>query len=353
MRRTAARPRASSPHAAAIARYSANASSNWCGATSSTTARLRRSSSAAPGSGEGGTRIRSGRCESAVSSVAVGSAAGAWAWLSASTATSRSDRPSAAIARVPRGSSDTTRGGAADREHAIAAAQTSAIAAVFGLDSALVAGLRCGERHGERFMKASTGWLPLGPLLALAIALPCHAKNHLWKFTEFFSNVDGSIQFIEMQECCGSAVETQMASTVIESSAHTYSFPNNLVGSTAHRWLLVATQRFANLPGAPTPDYIMPERFFDPLGDTLRYRFGTDIVVLQPGALPLDGRHSIDRSLSSGALTAIVNNPINFADQTGSVTAPLGVPAATSLAWWLATGAIGAIGAGRLRRARA
>src|SRR5262245_17766059 len=90
-------------------------------------------------------------------------------------------------------------------------------------------------------------------LFALAAALPCEAKNHLWKFTEFFSNGDGTIQFIEMQECCGSSVETQMASTVIETDAHTLQFPNDLTGSTAHRWILIATPRFKNLPGAPTP----------------------------------------------------------------------------------------------------
>jgi len=193
---------------------------------------------------------------------------------------------------------------------------------------------------------------PLPALLVLAIALPCQAKNHQWKFTEFFSNVDGTIQFIEMQECCGNTAETLMSSTVLESNAHTFAFPNNLVGNTAHRWLLVATQRFADLPGAPEPDYIMPESFFNPGGDTLRYRFGTDIVVLQPGALPIDGTHSIDRNLTTGALTVIVNNPINFADQTGSVTVPPGIPIATSLAWWFATGAIAAIGAGQLRRDR-
>jgi hypothetical protein len=194
---------------------------------------------------------------------------------------------------------------------------------------------------------------PVAALVVLAIALPCHAKNHQWKFTEFFSNLDGTIQFIEMQECCGSTAETQMASTVIESNAHTFAFPNNLVGNTAHRWLLVATQRFADLPGAPQPDYIMPERFFQPGGDTLRYRFGTDIVVLQPGALPIDGTHSIDRDLTTNALTVIVNNPINFAGATGSVTVPPGIPIGAPVAWWVATGALAMIGAGRLRRARA
>jgi len=201
--------------------------------------------------------------------------------------------------------------------------------------------------QSERFMI----WSPVAALLVLAIALPCHAKNHQWKFTEFFSSLDGTIQFIEMQECCGNTAETQMSTTVIESNTQTYAFPNNLVGNTAHRWLLIATQRFANLPGAPAPDYIIPEHFFHPHGDTLRYRFGTDIVVLQPGALPVDGRHSLERDLTTGALTVIVNTPINFANIAGSVTIPPGVPIGTSVTWWFAAGAIAAIGARRLRSA--
>jgi hypothetical protein len=173
-------------------------------------------------------------------------------------------------------------------------------------------------------------------LFVLALALPCQAKNHLWRFTEFFSNHDGSIQFIEMQECCGSDVEVQMSATSMTSNAHTFPFPNNLPGPTAHRWLIIATQGFAALPGAPTPDYIMPNRFFEPSGDTLRYRGTTDLVTLAPGALPLDGVHSLDRNLGTGQLSVIVNDPINFAGVEGSVQVP-GVPVAAPL-WWLLGG---------------
>ena len=190
-------------------------------------------------------------------------------------------------------------------------------------------------------------------LLVLAVALPCHAKNHLWKFTEFFSNGDGTIQFIEMQECCGSNEETQMAITQISSNTHVFPFPNHLSGPTAHRWIIIATQSFAALPGAPTPDYIIPEHFFHPGGDTLRYRVGgTDVVTIAPGALPLDGVHSLDRDLSTGDLSVIVNNPINFAGVEGSVVAP-NIPIATPLLWLLGAGSVGAVGVARLRMRRA
>jgi len=181
---------------------------------------------------------------------------------------------------------------------------------------------------------------PLSPLIAAGVAMAllgvapaAHAKNHLWRFTEFFSNADGTIQFVEMRECCGSDVEVQMGSTYIRSNANTYDFPNNLVGLTAHRWALIATQGFADLPGAPTPDYIMPDGFFDPAGDTLRYRGVTDLVTLAPGALPTDGVHSIERDLDTQALTVIVNSPTNFAGVTGSVGLPTPVPTGHLAAW--------------------
>lgn len=157
----------------------------------------------------------------------------------------------------------------------------------------------------------------------LAAAAPAGAKNHLWKFTEVFSNADGTIQFIEMQECCGSDLEVQMASADLVSNGHVYHFPNNLVGPTAHTWLLIATAGFAALPGAPTPDFVIPNGFFDPAGDTLRYRLGTDIVTIDAGELPTDGVHSLERVGFSGSNFAVgVNSPINFAGDSGSVSIP-------------------------------
>ncbi len=155
---------------------------------------------------------------------------------------------------------------------------------------------------------------------------PALAKAHLWRFDEIFSNADGSIQFIELVECCGSSEETNMDTVSMYSNANTYDFPNDLVGDTAFKWVLIATQSFADLPGAPTPDYIMPPHFFDPNGDTLVYRT-IDTVVIPAGALPTDGVHSIDRDLN-----VQTNNPQNFAGDVGSVIAYAQVPG-LSPAW--------------------
>jgi hypothetical protein len=159
--------------------------------------------------------------------------------------------------------------------------------------------------------------------LLLLLAPSALAKSHLWRFSEVFSDPTGKYQYIEMIECCGSQVETQFSGQRLFSNGHTYIFPGNLSGNTAHQWVLIATADFAALPGAPTPDFIIPRRFFDPDGDTLIFRT-FDSWTLAPGAVPQDGLHSLQRD---GSVT--VNEPQNFPDggAAGSVVAPLPVPA--------------------------
>jgi hypothetical protein len=145
---------------------------------------------------------------------------------------------------------------------------------------------------------------------------PALAKSHLWKFTEVFSNADGSVQFIEMFvfDPAGTA-EWQFAGFKLESNSHVYTFPTNLPNqNTFHRWVLIATPAFAALPGAPTPDYVIPSGFFDPEGDELRYRIVHDFLSLPPGATPIDGIRSY---LRDG--TTEVNSPTNFAGVESSI----------------------------------
>ena len=171
-----------------------------------------------------------------------------------------------------------------------------------------------------------------GEALLLAAGLAClpaasaHAKSHCWKFTEFFSNSDGSVQFIEWQEACeppGEA-EWQTLNQPVEGNAGLFLLDANLDNSinTADRWMLAATPAYASLPGVPAPDFVMPEGFLDPAGDTIRYRTVLDIVTLPPGLLPTDGVNSVHRDLETGLLSTGPNNPINFADESGSVVLP-------------------------------
>ena len=197
-----------------------------------------------------------------------------------------------------------------------------------GTDSACAGG----EDHGKlslmtRTPRFSPRFVLFAGLGLLLLAAPAEAKNHLWKFSEFYSNADGTIQFIEMQECCGSDTETQMSGANISSDTNTYDFPNDLVGPTARTWILIATAGFAALPGAPAPDFIIPDGFFDPAGDTLRYRSSFDIVPIGPGQLPTDGVTSLERTWPEATLVPIVNSPTNFAGVEGSVSLPAVVTA--------------------------
>lgn len=178
-----------------------------------------------------------------------------------------------------------------------------------------------------------------------------HAKAHLWRISEIFSNADGTIQFIELNECCGSAGEILLTNASLTSNANTYQFPNNLdfFPGTAFGWLLIATADFAALPNAPTPDYIIPDNFFDPSGDTVTYVGGADAAVLAPGALPTDGLHSFVRDIETGVLTIEVNSPRNYPGDSGSVVPP--APVATG-APWLLVGLMMVAGSAALLRSR-
>ena len=121
--------------------------------------------------------------------------------------------------------------------------------------------------------------LALGLLPCLLVCLastPAMAASHLWRIHEVFSSADGTIQFIEMRECCGAPDETDLEGFFLLSNTdhNFFFFPEDLPpGSTANKHLLLATPGFAALPGAPAPDYIIQDNFFSTVEDTLTYFF--------------------------------------------------------------------------------
>ncbi len=148
--------------------------------------------------------------------------------------------------------------------------------------------------------------------------------SHLWVVNEVFSNATGSIQFIELEECCGSGFELGLSGKSIFSDAtgNSFTFPNDLTGNTAFRNLLLATADFASLPGAPTPDFILPDGFFDVTGDTIRWHiYVPATLTFGPGQLPLDGVSSLAQNG-----TVAVNSPTNYAGSQGSVNLGGAVP---------------------------
>jgi serralysin len=153
---------------------------------------------------------------------------------------------------------------------------------------------------------------------AIASAIVCasspsaQAAFHLWNFTEIFSNEDGTIQFIEMRS--PSNGEHRLAGHALISSDNTFNVLTNLPNSqTANKFFIFGTAGFAALPGAVQPDYIIPDGFFDPHGDTLDWA-GFDDLTFADGQLPLDGRMSLLDTFATS-----VNTPTNFAGAVGEI----------------------------------
>ncbi len=154
----------------------------------------------------------------------------------------------------------------------------------------------------------------LAGLLGSLLSAQAWAGSHLWRVTELFSSADQRVQFIELTEVGGSQNEFHLTGKWFMTDSQFYEFPTDLPGPTANLKFLIATAAFAELPGAPAPDYIVPEGFFDPAGDTLVY-FTYDSFTLPDETMPADGVTSMNRyTLTTGA-----NTPTNFAGETGSI----------------------------------
>jgi hypothetical protein len=143
-----------------------------------------------------------------------------------------------------------------------------------------------------------------------------HAFFHLWRFSEFFSNADGSVQFIELRSTSGGENFAQGAQIRSASTGKTFTFPSNLVGSTFNKNLLIATSGFGTLPGGVTPDFTLPSaNFFNPAGDTMTLFAGSPVDTKTFSSIPTNGMQS--RVYPSN--TIATNSPTNFAGATGSV----------------------------------
>ncbi len=125
-----------------------------------------------------------------------------------------------------------------------------------------------------------------------------------------------------MQECCGGPGEIHIGGFDITSevTGKEFIFPTDLSSPTDHMYLLFGTVGFAALPGAPTPDYIIPDGFFDPTSDALHYAFYKDaLLFFFDGTVPTNGVESVTFEFGTLATTVGVNSPTNFAGETGAV----------------------------------
>ncbi len=155
------------------------------------------------------------------------------------------------------------------------------------------------------------------------------AGSHLWRINEVFSNTDGTVQFIELHEILNAQREWFLTHCWFESAdtGNVFRFPDDLTEPTGLKYLLLATEAFAAIPGAPTPDYIIPDGFFSIDGDTLWYgrTRNYDNFVFEPGELPTDGINSIQiteyapNNVLPDEFETGVNSPTNFAGDTGTI----------------------------------
>lgn len=167
----------------------------------------------------------------------------------------------------------------------------------------------------------------IGVMAFASVTLTCATAPALfdqWRFTEFFSNADGTVQFIELR--CGDFNSENMATVAHIHSSSTnkvFFFPANLPSTvTANKFLFVATDGFESLPGAVMPDFAtltpLPPNFFNPAGDTVKL-FVSGVVGAADSrtfpSVPTDGFTS--RHYPSNTLTT--NTPTNFAGQSGSI----------------------------------
>ena len=174
-------------------------------------------------------------------------------------------------------------------------------------------------KNGHRIV---TLWVASFGLLSLA-GLPAMAGSHSWRINEIFSNADGTVQFIEVKECCGMDNEVALANKWIRSKTtkNMFVFPANLVGPTGDRYLLLGTAAFAALPGAPTPDYIIPASFFAIDGDSIEYwLYASATMTFGPGELPTDCVTSLHDGEGDRNFTG-PNSPTNYDSDTGSINA--------------------------------
>ncbi|HEV3339063.1 MAG TPA: TIGR03118 family protein, partial [Pirellulales bacterium] len=141
---------------------------------------------------------------------------------------------------------------------------------------------------------------------------------HLWKMDQVFSSADGKVQFIELHDPANG--ESHTSGHFISSNENKFTFPANLPSdNTANHHFLIATASYAALPGAVTPDYIIPDNFFNPAGDSLDYA-DVDAFTFTASQMPTDGVNSLMRNFNTFALSTGPNSETNLAGQTASIT---------------------------------
>ena len=180
----------------------------------------------------------------------------------------------------------------------------------------------------KRLLRRSGDALTAGSMLMLLSAGPASAGIHTWDIVEVFSDSTGNIQYIELQDVGTTGGETGIGNTNVSSNTRSHAVANGPVASpTNGKFYLIATPGFAALPGAPTPDEILPAGlvpFFATSGDTVT--INPDSLTF--AAVPTDGVNALTRA---GA--TVTNTPTNYAGTSGTVNAAAPPPSVPLTSW--------------------
>lgn len=149
----------------------------------------------------------------------------------------------------------------------------------------------------------------LAALVFASTIMGAQASHHSWRFSEAFSNADGSLQFIEMVStadghnkitCC-----RIVAGNKITGVDTPYSFPEDLPTTTTNgKTMLLATIGFEAAYGI-SPDYIIPNGFLTTGPGDVFYN-----DTLSWDSLPNDGVNSLQKI--NGQLVIQAATPKNF-----------------------------------------
>jgi len=156
-------------------------------------------------------------------------------------------------------------------------------------------------------------------LLCVFSARPIRAQSSNWKIDEIYSNSTANVQFVELTDTVEG--EFFVGNQTLTSNDKTFTFPSDLpnVGSTIGAHILLASPGYFSLAGVAKADYMLPDSFFNAIGDTLTYGGGLDSVTFDSFQLPLDNVHSLNRTLPNVTLVSAINSPTNFAGQGGQI----------------------------------
>ena len=127
----------------------------------------------------------------------------------------------------------------------------------------------------------------------LVCVAQAHAGFHMFRIEQLYTNADGTVQFVTMTTSFGgenSSSGVPFRATDATGTTKTFIFPNNLIGSTAGKRILIATQSFAAL-GLVAPDFLIPDHFVPTAGGTVGTPYST--LSYSAGQLPNDGVNAL------------------------------------------------------------